>query len=75
MIGVEGCEAGEVSTVEVDAEEVAEVGIFVRVHAAGEEVNVTVFRIDTGYGADGPFACGDLVFHLSGSAVVEVEMV
>jgi hypothetical protein len=68
----EGRQAG---AVEVDPVVVDEVRVLPRIHAARREPDLAGVLVHLDDAADGPFAPGDLVLHLSGDAVVQIEVV
>ena len=75
MVGVLRRERHEPAAVEADAVVVHEVRILARVHPAGAEPDLPLVFVHLLDAAHHPFAPRDLVLHLSGDAVVQIEMV
>src|SRR6185437_12492303 len=67
-------ERREAHAVEVDAAELREVGILAGDEAAGVEIDLALVLIDVINIADEPLALGDLVLHLAGETVIEIEV-
>ena len=74
VIAVGFGESGEAGAVEVDAVVVGEVGVLAGVHTAGFEPDLAFVVVDIVDIAHHPIAPGDLVLHLAGEAVVQVEV-
>ena len=71
-----GCvgERRQAGAVEVDAIEVREVRILLRIHAAGAEIDLAVGLVDALHGAHDELALGDLVLHRARGAVEQVQV-
>src|SRR5580698_10207883 len=61
--------------VEIDAVVVLEVRVFILAHAAGGEPDLTFVVVHLDHVAHHPFASSDLVFHATGTTVIQVEMI
>ncbi len=75
VIAVGISERGQAGAVEVHAVVVNEIGIPARVHAAGGEPDLARGGVHGRDCANHPLAFRDLVLHLPGDAVVQIEMV
>ena len=64
----------QAGAIEVDAVEMREVRILFRVHAAGAEVDLPLHRVHPLHRAHDELTPGDLVLHLAGGAVVQVQV-
>ena len=67
-------EFGETGAVEIDAAILDEVRILSRNQSAGLEHNLPLGVVHKHDIAHQPFALGDLILHLAGDAVVQVQM-